>query len=72
MIKLTTTQRIYLQAAVDCDSINNHRLRLQVLNKLENMELLEKFDMDASWGRKIIYHFVITAKGLEALKAAQS
>ena len=72
MIKLTQTQRTYLQAAIECDSINNqHRLRLQVLNRLDAMGLLEQFDMDASWGRKIIYHFAITSAGKAALEGAQ-
>jgi hypothetical protein len=71
MITLTSTQRTYLRAAVECDSITNDRLRLQVLNKLRDMDLLDIFDMEPSWNKnshKIIYHFEITPAGRAALE----
>lgn len=75
-VKLTPTQKTYLRAAIECDSVTNDRLRLQVLNKLRDMEMLEIFDMEAptiKGSRKTIYHFMITITGRFALaKAATS
>lgn len=64
--RLTDHQRTLLQAAAECDSLNSKRHRLQDLNRLAKMGLIEAVDSEPDYSgnlRRSIVIFCITNEG---------